>query len=210
MLLNKFIYFMIGASISLKKNQKVNLHNNIHYQKNYFLNNKKLNKIEEIYTNKYLLKRILYEVAPLILLSFFHLNNIVIFTLCILQLILTKNFLNLITCFMFLLYFNLQENNPNILKIYGIYLMLLFLIEVVYIYNYIPINRKFLSSIGVIFSFIILSVIYENLLIKNLIIFSSFLIVSTGVIPFNIENTLTKVKKNKKNIDTSYNSYYFM
>lgn len=203
------LYFInIYSLISL---EKINLNNNKEFHNYYFLDENKLNTINETYINKYFLRKILYEFLPITLLSLVYLNNISILVLSIFQLILTRNFLNLITSTIFFLYFNLQKEDTNILYIYSIYLIILFLIELILIYEYIPISTKFLSFIGIIFSFIILYKLYADFFkIQNFIIFTSFLITSTGIIPYNIQNTLDKIKTNRKIKNNIYNSYYFM
>lgn len=196
---------------SLNSLEKINLKNNKEFHNYYFLDENKLNTINETYINKYFLRKILYEFLPITLLSLVYLNNISILVLSILQLILTRNLLNLITSTIFFLYFNLQKEDTNILYIYSIYLIILFLIELILIYEYIPLNTQFLSFIGIIFSFIILYKLYTDFFkIQNFIIFTSFLIISTGIIPYNIQNTLDKIKTNRKIKNNIYNSYYFM
>jgi hypothetical protein len=170
----------------------------------YFLDKKKLETIQQIYINKYFLRKILYEFTPLIMLSFFHLNNGSILVLSFLQIALTKNFLNLVTCSLFFMYFNLGEN-LLFLKIYGGYLVILFIIEAFLVYEYMEINTNFLALIGFIFSLIFFYQIEVEK--KDFICFLSFLVASTGVIPFNINNTLTKIKK-EKDFDNVMNSSY--
>lgn len=198
MLFKYLILFNMESSI------KLNNKNDLNY---YFLDEVKLNKINKIYINKYLLRKILYEFTPLIILSFLHLNNGSILLLSILQLLLTKNILNLITCSLFFIYFNLSKD-LNILYTYGVYLLILFIIESILVYEYMNINIKFLCFIGVIFSAIFLKKLYMYN-INNIFILSSFIIGSTTIIPYNINNSLDFIKKNK-NIETINNSYHFM
>ena len=190
---------------------KINLSHNINFEKNYFLDEKELNTINRIYMNKYFLRKILYEFTPFIILSFFYLNNGSIIILSVLQLFLSQNTLNLITCGIFALIFNLQREKSYILHIYGAYLLILFIIEFLCIYNYTPINLGFLSFIGLVFSGIIISRTYEDFFNKkDFIILMTFLIASTSILPFNIKNTLDRIKKNEEYENTHNNSYGFM
>ena len=50
----------------------------------------------------------------------------------------------------------------------------------------------------------------KDINIKNLFVFLSFLVASTSIIPFNINNSLDKIKKEKKFENVMDNSYSLM
>ena len=86
----------------------------------------------------------------------------------------------------------------------------MFIVEGFLVYEYMEINTNFLGLIGVIFSFIFFYEVNKDINIKNLFVFLSFLVASTSIIPFNINNSLDKIKKEKKFENVMDNSYSLM
>ncbi len=62
-----------------------------------------------------------------------------------------------------------------------------------------------------IFSLFILYKLYENILnLHNFLTLISFLLISTTIIPYNIQNTLNRIKNKKKFNKVINNTYYYM
>jgi hypothetical protein len=169
----------------------------------YFLNNDEINKVKFIFDNKYILKKIIKEYIPIILLSFIYLNIYIIIILSIIQIILCKDLYNFMTCLLFIGYF--LSEKQIILHTFSIYLLLMYLIELFCVLKYINIYTEILQLIGIFFSIFIIINIYneqKHFQWKNIFIINSFLIFTTFFHPFSIKNRQKNIIKNKKlNID---------
>jgi hypothetical protein len=163
----------------------------------FFLNVDQINEIEYTFKNKYILKKIIREYIPIILLSFIYLNIFTISILSILQILLCKDLYNLITCILFISYF--FSGKLFVLYIFGFYLFITYLIEVISIIKYVNINVKILQIIGILLSLLIIGNLYnEKFQIKNILIINSFLVFTGFIHPFSIENRQKRVIKNNK------------
>lgn len=185
----------------------------MHQYKVKFFNPDEILNFQNIFNNKYVLRKILKEYVPIILISYFY-NNIYWFIFsCILQLLICKNIYNFIVCILFLGFFLYKQKFKDkfILNILYIYTLINYIIEYISIINNINKNTKLVYLIGIISNIILFIHLNANEFnIYKILIMNGFIIFSIFITPVSFETRKEKILDNNQGIDHQSSYKYIL